>query len=104
MEATAELLDDLKTGGGLVIFAINAAGAPVGLPGAARWLRAVLCRAARRPRSIARRARSLMQQIAQRQQEMMEEHKKQQAAKARWCHRFSAAGAAPPAAAPPAKK
>jgi len=32
METTPELLADLKTGGGLVVFAINAGGAPVGFP------------------------------------------------------------------------
>src|SRR5262249_52281010 len=32
MEATPELITDLKTGGGLVVFTINAAGAPVGFP------------------------------------------------------------------------
>ncbi len=30
LEATPELINDLKTGGGLMIYAINSAGAPVG--------------------------------------------------------------------------
>ena len=56
IEATPELINDLKTDGGLVVFAINAGGAAGRLPGAARRLRAGLCRQPRRQQAVRRGA------------------------------------------------
>ena len=98
-EATADLLNDLKKGGGLMIFAINAAGAPAAFPVPLVGFEQSYSGPPVDSQKYSEARRSLMQQIAQRQHEMMEEYKKQQAAKD-----GGATGSVPPAAAPPAKK
>jgi invasion protein IalB len=95
MDVTPELLTDLKTGGGLVVFAINAGGAPVGFPVPLNGFEASYAGGPIDSKQYSEARRALMQQIAQRQHEMAEEQKKQQDA---------AKGAAPPAGAPPAAK
>jgi invasion protein IalB len=103
-EMTPELLTDLKTGGGLLVFAINASGAPVAFPVPLVGFEAAHAGGPVDPKQYSDARRALMQQIAARQQQAIEEHKKQQEAGA-------AAGGQPPAApvakapaAPPAKK
>ena len=79
-----------------MIFAINAAGAPAAFPvPLVGFEQSYSGPPVDSQKQYSEARRSLMQQIAQRQQEMMEEYKKQQAAKRRWCHRFSAAGCSP---------
>jgi invasion protein IalB len=90
VEAPAELVTDLRTAGGLVIFAINAGGQAVGFPVPLIGFEQAYSGAPIDNKQYGEARRQLMQQIAQRQQELVEEQKKQQAA--------------PPAAAPPAKK
>ena len=97
-EATAELLNDLKKGGGLMVFAINAAGAPAAFPVPLVGFEQSYAGAPVDPKKYSEARRSLMQQIAQRQHDMMEEYKKQQEAK----EKEGATGAT--GAAPPAKK
>jgi invasion protein IalB len=96
-EATPDLLNDLKKGGGLMVFAINAAGAPAAFPVPLVGFEQSYAGPPVDSQKYSEARRSLMQQIAQRQHEMIEEYKKQQAAKE------GATGSVPPAA-PPAKK
>jgi invasion protein IalB len=91
VEAPAELVTDLRTAGGLVIFAINAGGQAVGFPVPLTGFEQAYSGAAVDNKQYGEARRQLMQQIAQRQQELVEEQKKQQAA-------------APATAPPPAKK
>lgn len=77
-EATAELLNDLKKGGGLMVFAINAAGAPAAFPVPLVGFEQSYAGAPVDSQKYSEARRTLMQQIAQRQQEMVEEHKRKQ--------------------------
>ena len=92
-EATPELLNSMKTSGGLLVFAINAAGAPMVFPVPLAGFDASYSGPPIDTKQYSEARKSLMQQIAQRQQQLMEEQKKKQGAQA-----------APPATAPPAKK
>jgi invasion protein IalB len=94
MEAPADLIADMKTAGGLLIFSMNAGGQAVGFPVPLNGFDQAYAGAPVDNKQYGEARRALMQQIAQRQQEMAEEQRKQQAA----------GGAAPPAAAPPAAK
>ena len=97
MEMTPELLNDLKTGGGLVVFAVERGWAAGGFPGAAQRLRAVLCgQAPIDNKQYGEARRALMQQIAQRQQQIAEEQQKKAKEEPK------AAPSAPPAKAAPA--
>jgi len=80
-EATPDLLNDLKKGGGMMVFAINAAGAPAAFPVPLVGFEQSYAGPPVDAKKYSEARRSLMQQIAQRQQEMMEEYKKQQEAK-----------------------
>ncbi|MFZ0850076.1 MAG: invasion associated locus B family protein, partial [Hyphomicrobiaceae bacterium] len=80
-EATPDLLNDLKKGGGLMIFAINATGAPAAFPVPLVGFEQSYAGAPVDAKKYGEARRSLMQQIAQRQHEMMEEQKKQLEAK-----------------------
>jgi len=82
-EATPDLLNDLKKGGGLMVFAINAAGAPAAFPVPLVGFEQSYGGPPVDSKKYSEARRSLMQQIAQRQQEAMEEYKKQQEAKAK---------------------
>ena len=94
MEAPADLINDLKTAGGLVILSINAGGQTVGFPVPLTGFVEAYAGAPVDNVQYGEARKALMQQIAQRQQEAAEEQRKQQAA-----------GGAPKAAAPaPAKK
>jgi invasion protein IalB len=77
MEATPELLNDLKAGGGLVVFAINAGGAPVGFPVPLTGFDQSYAGAPVDNKQYGEARRALMQQIAARQQELAEQQKKQ---------------------------
>jgi invasion protein IalB len=97
MEAPPELIGDLKTAGGIVIFAINAGGQAVGFPVPLTGFEQAYAGAPVDNKQYGEARRALMQQIAQRQQEMAEEQRKQQAAGGQ------PAAAAPPAATAPKK-
>jgi hypothetical protein len=100
-EATADLVNELKTAGGLVIVTLHPSGRPIGLPVP---LNGFTESYAGKPADMSMykdQRRALMQQIAQRQIEMAEEYKKQEEAKK------AGTAAAPPAntaPAPPAQK
>jgi invasion protein IalB len=89
VEATAELINDLRTSGGLVVFAINAGGQPVGFPVPLVGFEQAYTGGPVDNKQYGEARRALMQQIAQRQHDLIEEQKKQQQA---------APGAAPSAA------
>jgi len=76
MEATPELISDLKTGGGLVVFTINAAGAPVGFPVPLNGFEQSFAGEPVDNKQYGEARRALMQQIAARQQELMAEQQK----------------------------
>lgn len=97
MEATPELINDLKAGGGLVVFAINASGAPVGFPVPLNGFDQSFAGNPVDNKQYGEARRALMQQIAARQQELAEQHKKQAEEQQK-----KGAAAAPPA--PPAQK
>jgi invasion protein IalB len=80
-EVTPDLLNDLKKGGGMMVFAINAAGAPAAFPVPLVGFEQSYGGPPVDSKKYSEARRSLMQQIAQRQQEAMEEYKKQQEAK-----------------------
>lgn len=79
VEAPPELLTDLKTAGGLVIFAINAGGQPVGFPVPLVGFEQAYAGPPVDNAQYGQARQQLMQQIAQRQHEMAEEYKKKQA-------------------------
>ena len=96
-EATPELLNNLKASAGILVFAINATGAPMVFPVPLSGFDASYAGPPIDTKQYSEARKSLMQQIAQRQQQLMEEQKKQQETQ-------GAAPGAPPAKAPPAKK
>jgi len=93
VEATAELINDLRTSGGLVVFAINAGGQPVGFPVPLVGFEQAYAGGPVDNKQYGEARRALMQQIAQRQHDLIEEQKKQQ--------QQQAPGAAAPGAAQP---
>jgi invasion protein IalB len=76
-EATADLLKDLKTGGGLMVFAVNAVGQPIAFPVPLNGFDQAFSGAPVDNQKYSEARRALMQQIAQRQQQLMAEYKKQ---------------------------
>jgi invasion protein IalB len=80
VEATSELLNDLRTSGGLVVFAINAGGQPVGFPVPLVGFEQAYTGGPVDNKQYGEARRALMQQIAQRQHDLIEEQKKQQQA------------------------
>src|SRR5262249_42772540 len=92
VEATPELLNDLRTMGGLVVFAINAGGQPVGFPVPLVGFEQAYTGSPVDNKQYGEARRALMQQIAQRQHDLIEEQKKQQ----------QAPGGAPPTGSLPA--
>ncbi len=76
-EATPELLNDLKGSGGLMIFAIGAAGAPIAFPVPLDGFAQALAGQPVDTLKYSEARKALMQQIAARQQEMAAEYKKQ---------------------------
>lgn len=97
-EATAEIVNQMKAGAGLMVLAMNAAGQPIGFPVPLDGFGEAL---AGKPVDNAeyQKARGqLMGQIRQRQAELMEQYRKEQESKA------GAPAAAAPAAKPAEKK
>jgi invasion protein IalB len=78
VEATPELINDLRTMGGLVVFAINAGGQPVGFPVPLVGFEQAYTGSPVDNKQYGEARRALMQQIAQRQHDLIEEQKKQQ--------------------------
>ena len=80
-EATPDLLNLLKSNAGMVVFAINAGGAPVAFPVPLTGFAESYGGPPIDTKKYSEARKSLMQQIAQRQHQLLEEHKKQEAAK-----------------------
>ncbi len=78
VEATPELVNDLRTMGGLVVFAINAGGQPVGFPVPLVGFEQAYTGSPVDNKQYGEARRALMQQIAQRQHDLIEAQKKQQ--------------------------
>ena len=96
-EATPDLLNQMKSSAGILVFAINAAGAPMVFPVPLAGFDSSLAGPPIDTKQYSEARKSLMLQIAQRQQQLMEEAQKKQQ---------EGQGAAPAAKAPqpPAKK
>jgi invasion protein IalB len=78
LEATPELLNELKASGGLGVFAVNAGGQKVALPVPLLGFEQAYTGAPVDNKQYSEARKALMQQIAQRQQEAYEAYKKQQ--------------------------
>lgn len=104
MEATPDLINDMKAGGGLVVFAVNANGQPIAFPVPLTGFEKALAGPPIDNKKYGEARRALMQQIAQRQQHMIEEYKKQQEAEAKKGGAAAPKGGAAPAAKAPANK
>jgi hypothetical protein len=98
VEATPELINDLKGGGGLVVFSIGANGAPVGFPVPLNGFTESLAGTPVDNKQYGEARKALMEQIAARQQQIIEQQRKDAEAQK------GAPAAAPAAKAPPAKK
>ena len=99
MEATPELIGDLKTNGGIMVFAISASGSPVAFPVPLNGFEPALAGQSVDAKKYGEARKALMMQIAQRQQELAQEMKKQQDEQKKQGN-----GAPPAAQPPPAKK
>ena len=97
IDATPEMLNDLKTNGGIIVYAISGNGQPVAFP---------LAGAPADNQEYSKQRRALMQQIAENQQKLIEEYRKQndelQKSQGQLGKNPGAAPAAGPAAAPAA--
>lgn len=77
MDATPELLTDLKSNGGLMVFAISASGAPIAFPVPLAGFEQALAGKPIDTQKYGEARKALMMQIAQRQQQLQAEMKKQ---------------------------
>jgi invasion protein IalB len=77
LEATPDLLTDLKGSGGLMVFAISAAGSPVAFPVPLMGFETALTGQAVDTQKYGEARKALIMQIAQRQQALAAEMKKQ---------------------------
>lgn len=106
-EATPELIEQMKTGGGLMVLAINAGAQPIGFPVPLEGFKDAFTGQPADNKEYAKARGQLLAQIQQRQKEAYEQFKKEQDALrgAVGAQTPPAAGAAPaPAAAGAAKK
>lgn len=81
VEATAEIVEQMKTGGGMMIVAMNAAAQPIGFPVPLDGFNEALAGAPIDNKEYAQARSQLMASIRQRQQELAEEYKKEMAEK-----------------------
>jgi invasion protein IalB len=77
LEATPELINDLKSDGGLVVFSIGANGAPVGFPVPLNGFGEALAGNPVDNKQYGEARKALMEQIAARQQQMIEQQRKE---------------------------
>lgn len=96
VEAPKDLVDSMKTGGGLMVLAINAAAQPIAFPVPLDGFNTANSGPPVDNQAYAQARGQLMQQIRQRQAELMKQYQEQQ--------QKQAAGAPPAAQQPPAKK
>jgi len=106
VEATPELIGNLKSSGGLMVFAIGASGAPVAFPVPLVGFEQALAGQPVDTKKYGEARKALMMQIAQRQQELAAEVKKQNEDLQKMMGKEAITGTPPPgkAPAPAAKK
>ena len=75
--ATPEMINDLKTNGGIIVYAVSGAGQPVAFPIPLTGFDAAMTGAAADNAEYSKQRRALMQQIADNQQKAIEEYRKQ---------------------------
>lgn len=109
--ASADMLKDFKTNGGIIVYAVSGTGQPVAFPIPLTGFEQALGGPPADNAEYTKQRRALMQQIAENQQKMIEEYRKQQEELAKSQGQVKGAGqqapAAPaqaPAKAAPAKK
>ena len=104
--ATPEMLNDLKTNGGIIVYAVSGSGQPVAFPIPLTGFDAALGGPAADNQEYSKQRRALMQQIAENQQKAIEEYRKQNEELQKTQGQLAPkAGAAPaPAAGAPAAK
>lgn len=76
-EATAEIIEQMKTGGGMMIVAMNAAAQPIGFPVPLDGFNEALAGAPIDNKEYAQARSQLMSSIRERQQQMAEQYKKE---------------------------
>jgi invasion protein IalB len=103
IDATPELIEQFKTNGGIIVYAVSGQGAPVAFPIPLVGFDTALAGAPADNQEYAKQRRALMQQIAQNQEKAIEEYRKQ-SEELQKSQGQVAPKAAAPAAAPPAKK
>jgi invasion protein IalB len=108
MDVTPELLTDLKSNGGMMVFAIAASGAPIAFPVPLAGFEQALAGKPVDTQKYGEARKALMMQIAQRQQELAAEVRKQnddlQKMQGNVAPPAAPPGKAPAPPAPPAKK
>jgi invasion protein IalB len=107
IDATAEIIESLKTNGGIIVYAVSGTGQPVAFPIPLVGFDSAIAGPAADNQEYAKQRRALMQQIAENQQKQIDEYRKQNEELQKTQGQLSAkppAPAATPAAAPPAKK
>lgn len=105
IDATAEMINDFKSNGGIIVYAVSGTGAPVAFPIPLVGFDTAIAGAPANNEDYAKQRRALMQQIAENQQKAIDEYRKQteQLQKSQGQTRPAAPAAAAPAAAPPKK-
>lgn len=103
-EATPELIEQMKTGGGIMVLAINAAGQPIGFPVPLDGFPETYTGKPVDNKEYAKARSQLMAQIRQRQIELAETFKKEQEELQKKKAAEGAKGAAPAGKEPAAKK
>ena len=104
IEATPQLVDEMKAGGGLMILAINASAQPVGFPVPLDGFTEAYAGKPVDNQEYAKARGQLMAQIRQRQAELMEKFKAEKMKELPPQPGGGETGSAPAAKAPPAKK
>ncbi len=103
MEASKEMLTDMRAAGGMMVFAVNAGGQIIAFPVPATGFAETYDGQPVDNEKYSQARRQLMEQIRARQQELMDQYKKEQEEKAK-AGGAAAAPAAPAAKGPPPKK
>lgn len=103
IEATKDMLEQMKSGGGMMVLAMNAGGQPIAFPVPLDGFAASLTGAPVDNKEYTRARAQLMLQIRQRQTELMQQAEQQQAAGGAQQPAAGAAAPAPAAKAPPKK-
>ncbi len=102
IDATPELIEQFKTNGGIIVYAVSGQGAPVAFPIPLVGFDTALGGAPADNQEYAKQRQALMQQIATNQQKAIEEYRRQSEELQKSQGQVAPKAAAPAAAAPPA--